>query len=333
MKRKAEEEATRSAIDALERRKSERARLANYMREGRAAPKQIHISREVLSRELGGGDENALPSSAWPERASKGGENVCRESVPAGVEDRKRVLRVAQHNGRGVRSARDAGVRKGGCEEESMGGASERTEGGWTEERGASGREGTGICDGSEVQGESEQGTHEGRGAQPVSSQPAQSRGAACDTGEKARAQEECKSNQRENHSESSGSSHVGEREAPPVAGQREVPGSSRTEGTEGLVQSHRRPRWNTRVIQEYETAKLLKARGWERGRDSRFLSGGGLVNEEGGVRFGLGYGGSGATEVQRGKDTGRVVEGRNEGAIVSGPRPVLSAKESPWLM
>ncbi|GAQ83986.1 hypothetical protein KFL_001710170 [Klebsormidium nitens] len=332
MKRKAEEESARAALDALERRKSERARLANYMREGRAAPKQIHIGREVLRCELGGGDENALP---WPEKLPGGGENECRESVPAGVKDRKRVLQAAQHNGRGVghaRSDRKGREENGGSVTSALAG---RKVGGVTAEGKTRGGERKVLED--EVARVSEAGRQVGSysAAEGGSAQGKVLSEATPRHHDKAHGQEDCVSRRQSERAtisprkpwESSGGEKGNVSGGNPPKN-REVSGENGTGGAEGVVQRHRRPRWNTRVIQDYETAKMLRARGWERGKESRPVlgRGGESTGKDGSSGFRM-YG----TE-EKTNDTKIGIRGGVGGANRLSARPTLAARESPWL-
>jgi hypothetical protein len=300
MKRKAEEETARAALDALERRKSERARLANYMREGRAAPKQIHIGRELLSRELGGGDENALPSSAWPEKPPG---NDCRESLPAGVRDRERkrqVLQAGQHNNGSSKDAprKETGEKSKGIGEEQVGERRDAYEDrppgkSKTPQRNGNagrqviatlGRETSGGESGhdhtrrreknaagfEEVPRESVPGHKQASGGSEynaLGNHPAQTTRehyqitgqvtVTVSSGDK-QSLEETSHGRREAPGESS----TGHREN--IPSQKEAArGSSSGQGEAGRERApgHRRPRWNTRVIQEYETAKMLRTR------------------------------------------------------------------------
>lgn len=329
MKRKAEEDTARAALDALERRKSERARLANYMREGWAAPKQIHIGREVLIRELGEGDENALP---WPEKTPGGGSNECRDSVPAGVEDRKRVLQAAQHNGRGVwlgRCNRKGREESGDTVPVAQAG---RNRGGFDAE---------GHKRGGETKGPESEGPHVIRGGQEVELRSAADRGSAQGRVRSDRAPRECDKAHRQEGSlgrmvsegasvsEGRTSEGNGGNEYEVVGGttreKKEWPGKIGTGGTEEVVERHRRPRWNTRVIQEYGTAKLLKARGWERSKAVRLRVGDGadlMVKDEGRK-------GNDCEVEGKGKDGNR---GQASGGGVR-EGPTLAARESPWVM
>jgi hypothetical protein len=334
MKRKAEEETARAASDALERRKSERARLANYMRAGRAAPKQIHIGRELLSRELGGGDENALPSSAWPEKPPG---NDCRESLPASVRDRERKRQVLQAAGHNNGSSKDAtrretggkskgigeeraGVRRDVHEDPDSGNIKAPEQNGSEDQRviaalshcrrksaGESGHDYTGRCDenaagSDEVPRESVPGHKQASGESGYNARgnhPVQTTLVNCQITEQAtvtvpssnkQSLEETSHDRREAPREkgmvesglndATGGCRTGhmhnvqpQEEAPRgrSTGHREnnpsqkeaARGSSSGQGEGGRERApgHRRPRWNTRVIQEYETAKMLRTR------------------------------------------------------------------------